>query len=260
MQQTLENFKALVRAKLEEAGKLYGLEEQMKHVGIRLDIRGYRCAGQACRRGFQFYLRFHPDAILKHWDEMVNETIPHEVAHTVCQMNPTLGKNHNAGWQRVCRALGGDASRTHTLEFGEKPQRQECWYQTETGHLVDIGPIRHAKVQKGATYRVRGQGKIERAGFVGHVKPGEDAPVQMAAQNKAPEQKTQPKSTPRTQSGSKAEQARGYIQGLIEAGQTFDQLMTDKGIHAKHLHAALGFGTLGAARSCFVANTKKLFN
>jgi predicted SprT family Zn-dependent metalloprotease len=262
-QQKLEQFKAEVRKCLDRAGKMYGLEEQMKNVDIRLDIRGYRVAGMACRKGFvNFSLRFHPDAILKHWDEMVDNTIPHEVAHTVCQMNPTLGKNHDAGWKRVCRALGGDDSRTHTLEFGEKPTRKECWYRTTAGELVDIGPIRHAKVQKGATYNARGKGKIQADGYVGNTKPGASQPepqLEQAARTQAPKQKTVSKSTPKTQSGSKAEQARAYIQNLIEAGQSQEQLLTDKGIHAKHLHVALGFGTLGAARSCFVANTNKLF-
>ena len=260
--QKLEQFKALVRAKLEEAGRIYGLEAQMANVDIRLDIRGYRVAGMACRKGYtNFYLRFHPDAVEKHWDEMVSDVIPHEVAHTVCQMNPTLGKNHDQGWKRVCARLGGNAERTHDMTFGEKPVREECWYRTSTGHLVDLGPIRHAKLQqrKVKEYRARGMGRVTADGYVGNVKPGETAPVEQAAQEKAPEQKTQPKSTSRTQSGSKAEQARRYIQNLIEAGQTQKQLMQDKGIHAKHLHVALDFGTLAAARSCFVANTKKLF-
>lgn len=259
-QAKLEQFRKEVRKCLTKAGEKYGLEKQMEHVKIRLDIKGYRCAGQAVRKGFQFSVRFHPDAIIKHWDEMVNDTIPHEVAHTVCQMNPTLGKNHDAGWKRVCRALGGDDSRTHDMVFGDKPKRTECWYRTTTGELVDLGPIRHAKVQKGASYRARGAGRIQADGFVGHTKPDASQPAQeMAASTKAPEQKTVPKSTPKTKSGSKAEQARGYIQNLIEAGQSKEQLLTDKGIHAKHLHAALEFGTLGAARSCFVANTNKLF-
>lgn len=254
-QQVLEQFKAEVRKCLTLAGERYGLEEQMKLVKIRLDIRGYRVAGQACRKGFQFSLRFHPDAIVKHYDEMVKDTIPHEVAHTVCQMNPTLGKNHDAGWKRVCRALGGDDSRTHDMKFGEKPVRKECWYRTSTGHVVDLGPIRHAKLQsnKFASYRCRGQGTVKAEGYIGNTKPGQSQPQpeqEMAASTKAT--KTQP--------GSKAEQARAYTQALIEQGQSQEQLLTDKGIHAKHLHVALEFGTLGAARSCFVANTKKLFN
>lgn len=263
MSNTLQQFRAEVRKCLEKAGKMYGLEEQMARVDIRIDIGGHRTAGQAGYKGGYHYVRFHPDAVAKYYDEMVKDTIPHEVAHVVCHMNPTLGRNHNAGWKRVCRSLGGDDSRCHTMEFGNKPKREECWYRTTTGDLVDVGPIRHARLQKNTwvTYRARGMGRIEASGFVGHTKPTESQPVEaVAAQTKAPEQKAKPKSTSRTQSGSKAEQARAYIRSLIEQGQSQEQLLTDKGIHAKHLHAALGFGTLGAARSCFVANTKKLFN
>ena len=255
-QHKLEQFKVEVRKCLERAGEMYGLEELLKHVGIRLDIRGYRKAGQACRRGFQFYLRFHPDAIVKHWDEMVNNTIPPEVAHTVCQMRPELGKNHDSGWKRVCRALGGDDSRTHTLEFGSKPKRQECWYKTTTGHLIDVGPIRHARLQQGTTYTSRGKGRVKSTGFVGHTKPGESQPqVETAAQTKAPA-----KQVTRTKAGSKAERVREYIRGLIEQGVTQEQMLAEATSYAIYFVQVFGFGTRGAARQSFVNNVKKLCN
>ena len=237
---------------------MYDLVEQMKNVQIRMDIRGYRCAGQAIKKGFQFSLRFHPDAIEKHYDDMVANTIPHEVAHTVCQMLPRLGKNHDAGWKRVCRALGGDDSRTHDMTFGEKPQRTQHWYKTSTGHLLDVGPQRHRKLQSGHGYRVRGQGALNRSGYVGNIKPGESQPVEyaMAAHTKTETKKVDKPVTGK--SGSKAEQARTYIQTLLDSGTQPEMLLKHASSHAKHLHEELGFGTYSAARSCFVANTKKL--
>lgn len=255
--QDLNTFKQLVRECLTRAGEQYGLEKQMENVDIRLDIRGYRCAGQAIRKGFQFSLRFHPDAVLKHWDEMVNNTIPHEVAHTVCQMRPELGRNHDAGWKKICRALGGDDARTHTLEFGEKPNRPEYWYKTTTGYLINVGPQRHAKLQRGHGYRVRGNGALKRDGYLGNTKPGKSQPVEyaMAARTGAPKKVDKPAVG---QSGSKAEQARTYIQTLLDSGTRAEVLLEHASSHAKHLYTELGFGTYGAARSCFVANTKKL--
>jgi predicted SprT family Zn-dependent metalloprotease len=254
--QDLNTFKTLVRECLTRAGEKYGLEEQMANVAIRLDIKGYRCAGQAVRRGFQFSVRFHPDAVMKHWDEMVNNTIPHEVAHTVCQMRPELGKNHDAGWKRVCRSLGGDDARTHTLEFGTKPQRPAYWYKTTTGYMIDVGPQRHAKLQRGHGYRVRGNGALRRDGYVGNTKPTQSQPgYAMAARTQAPKQVDKPVTG---QSGSKAEQARTYIQTLLDSGTRPEVLLKHASSHAKHLHKELGFGTYSAARSCFVANTKKL--
>lgn len=262
MSNTLQQFTLEVRKCLEKAGKMYGLEEEMARVDIRIDIRGHRVAGQAGRKHGQFFLRFHPDAIAKYYEDMVENTIPHEIAHLVCFMRPDLGKNHDSGWKRVCRALGGDDSRCHSMEFGEKPKRKECWYRTTTGDLVDIGPIRHAKLQKNPylTYRARGKGRIEASGFIGNTKAAASQPeMAVAAHAKAPSKPAQ-KPVQRTQTGSKAEQARSYIRGLIENGATQDALLAQASTHAKHLHMELGFGTYSAARSCFVANTKKLFN
>jgi SprT protein len=258
--QNLETFKTLVRKCLTRAGEQYGLEEQMKNVKIRLDIRGYRCAGQAVRKGFQFSVRFHPDAIMKHWDDMVNNTIPHEVAHTVCQMNPTLGKNHDAGWKRVCRRLGGDDSRTHDMKFGEKPNRKQCWYRTSTGFLTELGPIRHSKLQSGgrlASYRMRGQGTITASGFVGHTKPGESQPLpemEMAASTSIPEQLT---TQAPAKNGSKAAIAREYIQRKLLTSSKYEMQLLTPG-HTDEIFKLCGFGTRGAARSCFLANLEKL--
>ena len=253
----LNTFKAEVQACLARAGAMYGLEKQMANVQVRLDIRGYRCAGQAIRKGFRFSLRFHPDAVEKHYDEMVANTIPHEVAHTVCQMRPELGKNHDAGWKRVCRSLGGDDSRVHTLEFGTKPNRPEYWYKTTTGYLIDVGPKRHSKLQAGMGYNVRGNGALRRDGYIGNTKPGQSQPEEyaMAARTQAPKKVDKPVNG---RTGTKADQVRTYIQTLLDSGTQPAMLLKHASSHAKHLQQELGFGTYGAARSSFVNNTKKL--
>jgi predicted SprT family Zn-dependent metalloprotease len=38
---------------------------------------------------------------------MLEDTVPHEIAHFVCQVKG-LGKNHDEGWRKVCRELGGN--------------------------------------------------------------------------------------------------------------------------------------------------------
>ena len=46
------------------------------------------------------------------WDE-VRDTVIHEVAHAL-----TPGKGHGPAWREAARALGGSASRTHSVPFG----------------------------------------------------------------------------------------------------------------------------------------------
>lgn len=37
---------------------------------------------------------------------VINNTIPHEIAHFVCQIKG-FGQNHNSGWKKICKSLGG---------------------------------------------------------------------------------------------------------------------------------------------------------
>ena len=109
-QQILDKCKAVFA----EAQRLYGLD--MSHVGIRFDLKG-RAAGQACRRGGQYYMRFNRDMLTREaFNHVINNTVPHEIAHIACYMNPMLGSNHNSGWERVCLALGGTGASKHNEE------------------------------------------------------------------------------------------------------------------------------------------------
>jgi len=251
--QNLNTFKNEVRAVLTRAGEMYGLERQMANVVIRLDIKGHRVAGMAMRRGFQFTVRFHPDAIAKHYDEMVKDTIPHEVAHTVCQMRPELGANHDRGWKRVCRSLGGDDSRTHEMEFGNRPAKMAFNYITETGHVIDLGRIRHAKLQNGSvrSYSVRGKGRILREGYVSG-----QAVAEVVTPKTAPPTQV-PTTRPPARNGSKASQAREYIMAMLIT-HSKEQMLLETAMHTEYLFKTCDFGTRGAARSCFVANLNKL--
>jgi SprT protein len=141
------------------------------YVGIRFDLRG-RAAGMACRRGQNYYMRFNADMLTREaFDHVLNDTVPHEIAHIVCFMDPRLGRNHDSGWARVCRQLGGTAERTHNEEvvYGKGRTFE---YTTTHGHTVRVSETIHRKVQNGVEYRYRqGKGAINRTcahSIVGH--------------------------------------------------------------------------------------------
>lgn len=156
---------------LEKAFKLFDITHiKVSDVAIRNDIRG-KHAGQArWQRRFNeisYSLRFNPEAITNYFQDMIKDTIPHEVAHIVCFIRPELGKNHDAGWKRVCRMLGGDDSRTHTMNLSAGKAKTEYDYLVN-GEIVKLGPKRHARLQRGeTTYRHRTLGQITRDMFVG---------------------------------------------------------------------------------------------
>jgi len=148
-----------IRTLATRAESIFGIE--MPPITILFDLRG-RCAGQAIQRGNQFSMRFNRDMMMNEgWDHIIKETVPHELAHIICYVNPSLGRNHDAGWNRVCRLLGGSGERTHQEQVVYAKGKTYI-YTTSTGHTVSLSSIRHRKVQNGSSYNCRERGRIDR--------------------------------------------------------------------------------------------------
>jgi len=116
MQAQIEAIRARVQQCIALAEDKFTIK--MPKVDVRFDLTG-RAAGMACMRYGQFSLRFNKNHIKlggKTFEHLLNDTVPHEVAHTVCQAFPRMGRNHDAGWKRVCIALGGNGSRCYSEE------------------------------------------------------------------------------------------------------------------------------------------------
>ncbi len=132
-------------------------------VPVSFDLKG-RCAGMA-HWGYQFYkMRFNRDMLRREaFDHILNDTVPHEIAHIVCAKDPRLGKNHDFGWASVCRKLGGSGKRTHNEDvvYGKGKTYE---YTSTTGHKVRLSEQRHRKIQFGTTFRWRsGKGNVDKS-------------------------------------------------------------------------------------------------
>ena len=152
---------AKVKACIETGNRLFNVT--LPNIDIRFDLKG-RAAGMACRRGSHYYLRFNTDMMLRDaWEHVINDTVPHEVSHSFCQFNPRLGSGHDAGWVRVCRALGGNGERYHNEEvvFGKGTTYE---YVTDRGHKVRMSDKHHAMVQAGQPVKyTKGKGTVTKA-------------------------------------------------------------------------------------------------
>lgn len=244
------------------AERLYGVD--MAHVGIRFDLRG-RAAGQACRRGNQFYVRFNRDMLTREaFDHVYNDTISHEAAHIVCFMKPELGNGHNSGWRRVCRALGGSGDTYHQEEvvYGKGHTYE---YTTDRGHKVRMGDRHHAIVQRGQTLTYKkGLGKVTKeceysiVGYAGRTiadpvtrKPvTKEVPVQaiIPVVPTAPVQTTVARSV--TAGASKASVARSIMLAGHNGGKTYEEIIAA-------MMAACGYDRQ-LARATFKANAAKV--
>ena len=105
-------------------------------------------------------------------DEICNEVVPHEVAHLVCFWNPTLGRNHDRGWKRVCIMLGGNGNRCHQYDLKKARRTRKAVYNIY-GQETNIGLTVHKRIQAGGSYSIKKGGQRVRicpTQFTGEVK------------------------------------------------------------------------------------------
>lgn len=153
----------------------YGLDDGWRRrLAITTDLRG-RAAGKVevvrRRTGLESArLRLNLAAARLDWQEMVAETIPHEVAHLVVMSLPRrFGQRpHGPDWRQVCQTLGGKGAVRHSLPL-HPARRTRLWrYLDSDGICHQLSSIRHQRLQQGGRYQVRTSGAwIEASGFVG---------------------------------------------------------------------------------------------
>ena len=121
---------------------------------VRYDLKG-RTAGWAIGHRT---IRLNTTAIYgdeAHFRDMVDDTIPHEIAHIVCHRNPNLGRKHDAGWASVCRTLGGTGKRTHDMTTIEFARGRTYIYTSTTGKEYGVNERRHRSIQSGMACRFK---------------------------------------------------------------------------------------------------------
>lgn len=167
MQNKIEAVKAKVAECIAAAERTFNIK--MPNVQVRFDLTG-RAAGMAGYRGNSFYLRFNRNHMQlggQTWEHLLNDTVPHEVAHTVCQSHPQFGRNHDNGWKRVCVALGGNGRRCYSEDDAPEAiaAMRPYVYITTNGSEVRVTKVMHSKIQtRGASYSFKhGKGSINKS-------------------------------------------------------------------------------------------------
>ena len=152
----------------------------LSKLSMRMNRRGHRSAGQANtawnRLGgiVKQEVRFHTDAVEKHFHFMVTEAIPHEIAHLVYHEKYRASGGHGVEWARMCKALGGTGEEylpEHMSgTFGTRPMKRKKYryiYVTSSGKEVWLGPGQHKNCQAGDLYRSdKDRSLISKEGYV----------------------------------------------------------------------------------------------
>lgn len=162
---------------LARATGLYPLPPSWRaKISVNCDLRG-RAAGkvEVVRHRQQLQsarLRLNLEAARLDWRQMVDETIPHEVAHLVVMSLPRQfdQQPHGHDWQQVCRALGGQGAVRHQLPLARARQPRLWHYRDSHGVGHHLTSIRHHRLQRGQRYQVLASGAwLDASGLVGPV-------------------------------------------------------------------------------------------
>jgi predicted SprT family Zn-dependent metalloprotease len=151
---TQAEFRRLVHECIERAESIYDID--LGRVTVTFDLRGENAAMamQVPHPNVQYVykLRFNKEAIALDWNQMVNSTIPHEVAHLVAFADPKLmAENHNSRWRRIAITLG-DTLRGETFHrMALRPARRtrKFLYENQNGATVQLTPNMHRQLQAG---------------------------------------------------------------------------------------------------------------
>lgn len=90
------------------------------------------------------------EAVRQNPEHMINDTVPHEIAHIVCMLKPYLGNGHDEGWQEVCKRLGGTGNGTYNNEYDTRVIKvPEYIYNVPGVGRIKLSAQRHKFLQDG---------------------------------------------------------------------------------------------------------------
>ncbi|RKZ15608.1 hypothetical protein DRQ53_08645 [bacterium] len=162
-------------------------------------------------------------------EEFVARTPGHEAAHIIAvELFGENGRGHGRRWQEIMAIIGQDAKRCHNMKTAPTRSGELFRYITTTGYEVMLKRGRHSKIQmKGATYLVRGEGKITKECFA-----PESTPLKIKEVTKA--------KAPAAPTASKAAKAITVCGAYKKMGYTLQQVLGNATLVEK---AAQAIGT-----------------
>jgi predicted SprT family Zn-dependent metalloprotease len=163
-----EEFVRAVRACQANARRIFPEFTLTDHQLPIVFFRKGRTAGFAHRQGNIYNVEFNLFNIQNNWDEMVLNTIPHEMAHIVDMFMNGCSNGHNHVWQRIAHRLGCEGDRCHTMQVQRARRTKKYVYITSCGQEWKAGAVRHKNIQRGVVYTLKSTGgKITADGYTG---------------------------------------------------------------------------------------------
>jgi len=142
----VKNVILLTASKIEY---IYGRSMDLPQV--KYDLRG-RTAGYAVG-GHTIRLNLEILNDPRYTEDMIKQTIPHEVAHIACmQFWPTENVAHGYKWQRMMVRIGLKPDRCHQYETKKARQTKKYRYTCGCSSPLMMGATRHRRMQNGESF------------------------------------------------------------------------------------------------------------
>lgn len=152
---------------IRRARELTGISARRLPVpAVSFDLRG-RAAGQAvfARRRRDTRIRINAALLASHPREMLEDTVPHEVAHVVIfRLYGRRAKPHGQEWKALMRAFGVDPAPCHSLPTEPARTLKRFRYECACDEPAWLTSIRHNRAQQGTDYVCRRCGETLRRG------------------------------------------------------------------------------------------------
>lgn len=137
-------------------------ERRLPLPDIRYDLRG-RAAGQAVlsqRRGEVDELRINARMLAAHTREMIDVTVPHEVAHVAIhrcynRRGHVKVRPHGAEWKALMAEFGVSAETCHNMPTQPARRLRHFPYNCGCSETVWLTSIRHKRAMNGTVYKCR---------------------------------------------------------------------------------------------------------
>jgi len=119
------------------------------NVTVVMSSRIRVAAGRCCylRKADRIRVELCTSIFAKLTDEQRYVIISHEMAHAIC-FRTNVGKNHDGGWARVDRSMGGTGSRTHSHDVITNIVKRHILLEAGTGKLAIVKTNIYNKFKK----------------------------------------------------------------------------------------------------------------
>lgn len=143
-----------IYAKIDETFSFFEKQFDMRfrRPVVLFDLKGHT-AGYANYRDNT--IRLNTDLVATHYDQILNQIVPHEVCHLICHAIDPKAKSHGWKWQTLMQALGLKPNRCHTLEtraarIKSRPYHYRCdcqdhWLTLTLHRRICAGQYRRCK-------------------------------------------------------------------------------------------------------------------